>query len=187
MSDEPRASRSGYGNIYTPHAGSMIITVQRESGLANRTITLTQRQVRLLRIGLYTMATLLIIVGGSWLFLATQAARVPVLTRRITTLQEDVKRVDTLQRALSDMEHRFQQVQHMLGITDAPTSAPTSTPASAPTSAEPSKPPRRERNAGSSPAKVAERQVPAPAATPPSPPDTTSPTQQSDSTSRAPF
>ena len=39
----------GYGNIYTPHAGSMIIQVQREHGLANRQIILTERQVKLLK------------------------------------------------------------------------------------------------------------------------------------------
>ncbi|HET7583970.1 MAG TPA: hypothetical protein VFK13_03630 [Gemmatimonadaceae bacterium] len=118
MTESPR--RSGYGNIYTPHAGSMIITVQRESGLANRTITLTQRQVRLLRVGLYVVSALAIIIGGSWFFLATQAARVPSLTKRISTLQQDVQRVDTLRQALADMEHRFQQVQRMLGATDTP-------------------------------------------------------------------
>ena len=42
--------RNGYGNIYTPHAGSMIIQVQRETGLANRTIVISERQVALLRI-----------------------------------------------------------------------------------------------------------------------------------------
>ena len=48
---EKDAGRRGYGNIYTPHAGAMIIHVQRESGLANRMIILSPRQVRLLRIG----------------------------------------------------------------------------------------------------------------------------------------
>ncbi len=83
---EPTSRSQGYGNIYTPHAGSMIIQVQRESGLANRTIILTQRQVRLLRIGLSFGAILLAIGGASWLYLASQAARVPFLTRRVAGL-----------------------------------------------------------------------------------------------------
>lgn len=100
----------------------MIIQVQRESGLANRTIVLTQRQVRLLRRGAYVAGTILAIVVLSWFFLASQAARVPGLTRRVETLQHDVTRVDTLQAALSALESRFQQVQHMLGAS-APESA----------------------------------------------------------------
>jgi murein DD-endopeptidase MepM/ murein hydrolase activator NlpD len=117
-----KLSGRGYGNIYTPHAGSMIIQVQRESGLANRTIILTQRQVRLLRRGAYAVGTLLAIVVLSWFFLATQAARVPGLTRRVETLQHDVTRLDTLQAALSALESRFQQVQHMLGASMPQTS-----------------------------------------------------------------
>jgi len=117
VTKEPSEKQSGrgYGNIYTPHAGSMIIQVQRESGLANRTIILTQRQVRLLRTGAYAAGSTLVIVVLSWFFLATQAARVPGLTRRVQTLQHDVTRLDTLQTALTALEGRFQQVQHMLG------------------------------------------------------------------------
>jgi len=118
-----KLSGRGYGNIYTPHAGSMIIQVQRESGLANRTIILTQRQVRLLRRGAYAAGTILGIVLLSWFFLATQAARVPGLTRRVRTLQHDVTRLDTLQAALTALEGRFQQVQHMLSATPAQSAA----------------------------------------------------------------
>ncbi len=124
-----KAPGRGYGNIYTPHAGSMIIHVQRESGLANRTIILTQRQVRLLRRGAYILGTLLVIVLVSWFFLAVQAARVPQLTLRVQHLQRDVTRLDTLQTALTALESRFQQVQHMLG---ASSSSPASASAAAP-------------------------------------------------------
>lgn len=124
-----KASERGYGNIYTPHAGSMIIHVQRESGLANRTIILTLRQVRLLRRGAYALGTLLFMVLLSWIFLALQAARVPLLTQRVQALQHDVVRLDTLQTALTALEGRFQQVQHMLGAT-APATTPSVGPAS---------------------------------------------------------
>lgn len=113
-SSEKRPDR-GYGNIYTPSAGSMIIHVQRESGLANRTIVLTTRQVRLLRRGAYVVGGLLTIIILSWVFLATQAARVPFLTRKLDGLQHDVSRLDTLQRALTALEGQYQQVQKMLG------------------------------------------------------------------------
>ncbi|HEX5435680.1 MAG TPA: M23 family metallopeptidase [Gemmatimonadaceae bacterium] len=106
----------GYGNIYTPHAGSMVIQVQRESGLANRTIILSQRQVRFLKLGLYVAATTILVCGATWFFLAVQAARVPALTRQIAVLQRDVSQIDTLQTALKELDGRFHQVQQMLGV-----------------------------------------------------------------------
>jgi outer membrane murein-binding lipoprotein Lpp len=105
----------GYGNIYTPHAGAMIIHVQRESGLANRTLIFTQRQVRLFRIGAIVLGSLIAFGAVSWFFLAAQAARVPYLTRRVDQLQHDVSRLDTLQHSLNELAARFQQVQHMMG------------------------------------------------------------------------
>lgn len=113
--DREKTGERGYGNIYTPHAGAMIIHVQRESGLANRTIIFTQRQVRLFRIGAIVLGTLIAFGSISWFFLAAQAARVPLLTRRVARLQHDVARVDTLQRSLNELASRFQQVQHMMG------------------------------------------------------------------------
>jgi murein DD-endopeptidase MepM/ murein hydrolase activator NlpD len=105
----------GYGNIYTPHAGAMIIHVQRESGLANRTLIFTQRQVRLFRVGAIVLGSLIAFGAVSWFFLAAQAARVPYLTRRVNQLQHDVSRLDTLQHSLNELAARFQQVQHMMG------------------------------------------------------------------------
>lgn len=106
----------GYGNIYTPHAGSMVIQVQREGGLANRTIVLNQRTVRVMRFvlsrsGMAIGAVLLAL----FLFFAIQAARVPVLTHRLATMESDAKRLDTLQVALAQLQKRYEQVQTMLG------------------------------------------------------------------------
>ena len=115
MTDPTHSRTQGYGNIYTPHAGSMIIQVQRESGLANRTIILTQRQVRLLRLALYIGGALLTIGSISWVYLAAQAARVPFLTNRVASLTKEVKQLDTLQARLAEMDRRFLQVQTMMG------------------------------------------------------------------------
>lgn len=118
--DKERTRERGYGNIYTPHAGAMIIHVQRESGLANRTLIFTQRQVRLFRIGAIVLGTLIAFGAVSWFFLAAQAARVPYLTRRVNQLQHDVSRLDTLQHSLNELAARFQQVQHMMGSSSMP-------------------------------------------------------------------
>ena len=115
MTDPTHPRTQGYGNIYTPHAGSMIIQVQRESGLANRTIVFTQRQVRLLRLALYVGGTLLTVGTISWVYLASQAARVPFLTKDVAALTKEVKQLDTLQARLAEMERRFLQVQTMMG------------------------------------------------------------------------
>lgn len=115
---EANKEPKGYGNIYTPHAGSMVIQVQREGGLANRTIVLNQRTVRILRFvlsrtGMAIGAVLLTL----FLFFAIQAARVPVLTHRLATMESDAKRLDTLQVALAQLQKRYEQVQTMLGAT----------------------------------------------------------------------
>jgi hypothetical protein len=118
------AAQSGYGNIYTPHAGSMIIQVQRESGLQSRTIVLSPRQVRLLgfftsragRIAGITIALTLAVI-------AVQAARVPMLTYRLAHMEHDASRLDTLQRSLAELQKRYDQVQRMLGASTKPTDA----------------------------------------------------------------
>ena len=64
--------------------------------------------------------------SSSGFFLAAQAARVPLLTRRGARLQDDVARVDTLQRSLNELASRFQQVQHMMGSSSMTPTSDTS-------------------------------------------------------------
>ena len=112
--------RNGYGNIYTPHAGSMIIQVQRETGLANRTIVISQRQVAMLRfigsrVGVIGAAVFL----ATWLLFAIQSVRVPALSGRIAELEQENRRIDSLQVALSRMHGRYDQVRQMLASVGA--------------------------------------------------------------------
>jgi murein DD-endopeptidase MepM/ murein hydrolase activator NlpD len=123
------AGQRGYGNIYTPHAGAMIIHVQRESGLANRMIILSVRQVKLLRAGAVLAAILVVLGVVSWFYFAGKAVQVQVLSRRLAALEHDAQQLDTLKRALAEAEGRFQQVQKMMGASG------TATPASATDSA----------------------------------------------------
>lgn len=112
--------RNGYGNIYTPHAGSMIIQVQRETGLANRTIIISQRQVALLRlVGSRLGLIALMVFFASWLMFAVQSVRVPLLSGRIAQLERDNRRIDSLQVALSRMHGRYEQVRQMLAASGA--------------------------------------------------------------------
>ena len=120
--------RNGYGNIYTPHAGSMIIQVQRETGLANRTIILSERQVALLRIiGSRIGFAIIAVFIATWLLFAAQSVRVPVLSVRIAKLERDNRRIDSLQVALSRMHGRYEQVRQLLvvgGSTVTPQESP---------------------------------------------------------------
>ena len=154
--------RNGYGNIYTPHAGSMIIQVQRETGLANRTIIISERQVALLRIiGSRVGLIAVVVVLGTWLLFAFQSVRVPVLSVRIAELERDNKRIDSLQVALSRMHGRYEQVRQMLAV-----SGPNSARAEAPATPTPVDPAAAGPNA-----KRAESST---SPTPPSPDTTTS-------------
>jgi hypothetical protein len=128
--------RNGYGNIYTPHAGSMIIQVQRETGLANRTIVISERHVALVRvIGSRLGLTTLLVFVATWLLFAVQSVRVPALAVRIAELERDNRRIDSLQVALSRMHGRYEQVRQMLAVSGA-TEARVESPA-APTPALP--------------------------------------------------
>jgi hypothetical protein len=115
---DPRA----HGNIYTPHAGQMIIQVARESGLQHRTFVLSQGQVRLLRFLFRSRASRIGAVIGAVLMalVVSQAARVPMLTYRISHMEHDAARLDTLERSLAELTKRYDQVQRMLGASATP-------------------------------------------------------------------
>ncbi|MDQ6830314.1 MAG: hypothetical protein M3081_15765 [Gemmatimonadota bacterium] len=115
----------GYGRMFTPRYGPMIVHFQRERGLASRTFVLTHRQLKILRASALAFALVFVMGAASWVYLATQASRVPFLTRRVTNLQRDVRRLDTLQTKLTELEARYFQVQRMLGLSH-PNTAPVS-------------------------------------------------------------
>jgi hypothetical protein len=94
----------------------MIIQVQRESGLQSRTIVLSARQIRILRFimsrtGKLIAAGIAVIV----VLLVVEAARVPALTSRIARMEHTTQRLDTLDRSLSELKKRYDQVRTMMG------------------------------------------------------------------------
>jgi hypothetical protein len=117
VTERDQSDPKGYGNIYTPHAGSMIIAVQREGGLASRTIVLSERKVKLLRLLMSrTGVTLVSLLVASWVFFGVEAARVPALQRSLARHDRDAARLDTLEFTLTQLQKRYEQVQHMLGV-----------------------------------------------------------------------
>ncbi len=114
--ESPGTPALSYGNIYTPHAGSMIIHMQRESGLQSRMIVLGPRRVRLLRFltsraGKITVAAALAVL----LIVVVQAARVPALMRRVSRMEHTAARLDSLERSLGQLQQRYDQVRAMMG------------------------------------------------------------------------
>lgn len=104
-----------HGNIFSRNSGSMFIHVRRESGLAHRNFVLHPWQVQVLRL-LSSRWTIAVLAFGvaSWGYFAIQASRVPFLTHRISVMEQDAKRLDTLERTLAQLQSRYEQVQRML-------------------------------------------------------------------------
>lgn len=119
-----------HGNLFSRDSGSMLIHVQRESGLAHHTMTLRPWQVQILRVVASKWFVAILIIGLlSWGYFAVQAARLPFLQHRVTVLEQDALRLDTLQLRLKELQVRYDQVQKMLST---PSTAPSALPIAAP-------------------------------------------------------
>jgi hypothetical protein len=102
----------------------MLIHVQRENGLAHRTLVLRPWQVQALRVLTSKTFRAVLMVGVlSWGYFAVQSARVPLLTQRIAHLEQDAQRLDTLQRTLVELQDRYGQVQRLLTASKVPATA----------------------------------------------------------------
>ena len=117
MSGRPKkeARSQRHGNIFSRDSGSMYVHVQRENGLAHHTMVLRPWQVQALRV--LTSKWFLIALGvglASWAYFGVQAARVPLLQWRVNHLEQDALRIDSLQKTLTQLQSRYEQVQRML-------------------------------------------------------------------------
>jgi murein DD-endopeptidase MepM/ murein hydrolase activator NlpD len=126
MSEDNPPSSRGYGNLYTPHAGSMIVHLQREGGLASRTLVFSPGQVRLLRLVFSRIGAVLALAFAlSWIFFAYQSTRVPALTEQLEALRDEAARLDTLQRRLDELQRRYAQVQGLMSVGGQTSTAPS--------------------------------------------------------------
>ncbi len=127
------AKGAEHGNVFGRGWGNMFIHVQRESGLAHRTLVLRPWQVQALRLVVSKwFAVIVSIAMLSWGYFAVQTARMPFLTRRITHLEQDAAKIDTLQATLEQLQRRYDQVQQMLSAAAKSTSSAASAAASGP-------------------------------------------------------
>ena len=115
-------AKDAHGSILDPASGSLYVHMHRESGLAHRHYVLKAWQVGALRVLLSVPMRLLYVVAlVTWGWMATQAARVPVLQRRVGVLTREAGRLDTLTIRLTELQNRYDQVQRMLGAAQAAT------------------------------------------------------------------
>ena len=127
----------------------MLIHVQRQTGLAHRTLVLRPWQVQLLRVVVSRWAIAIVILAFAiWGYFAIQAARVPLHTKRLNHLEEDARRIDTLQQTLATLQSRYDQVQKMLSTTTPP-AADRAAAATAAAAASKSKTPAKSAAPGS--------------------------------------
>lgn len=155
-----------HGNVFGRGWGSMFIHVQRETGLAHRTMVLRPWQVQALRlVASKWFAAVLTVTVLSWMYFAFQSARVPFLTRRITHLEQDSAMIDTLQATLDQLQRRYTQVQQMLSAS-ARSTPPASSKAEAPKTPPTTVPPATATPTSSPTAKATEPPKKAPASAP---------------------
>ena len=109
------ARANGHGDVFARDLGAMIVHVQRETGLSHRTFIFRSWQFHVARTLASRWTWALLALGlMSWMFLAFQAIRVPLLSTRIAKMEHEALRVDTLQQTLKNLQARYEQVQSML-------------------------------------------------------------------------
>lgn len=112
-------------------SGALYVHLQSQGGVEHRTIVLSPRTAAVLRtVWSRWGVCLALAIAGSWVYFGIQSARVPPLTRRVSELQAEARRIDTLQARLQALQDQYDQVHRMLGaaIADTVRRAPTESP-----------------------------------------------------------
>jgi murein DD-endopeptidase MepM/ murein hydrolase activator NlpD len=92
--------------IVVPHGGG---------DLSTRSFELSYRQLRVAAIAGLVLASLLLLMAVSWVWVAAGAARAAVLEREVEALQKDRLRLEQLARILTRLEAQNEQMRRMLG------------------------------------------------------------------------
>ena len=92
--------------IVVPHGGR---------DLSTRSFEISYRRLRIVGVLLLVAVVAWFGMAISWVWVASQAARVPALQREIGTLEQQQARVVQLADALRRLEAQYEQVRQMLG------------------------------------------------------------------------
>lgn len=113
-------ARHAHGRILDDDGGALYVHLHRETGLAHRHYVLKPWQVRALAVCTSrVMLVLYVAILVSWGWMASQAARVPLLRGEIADLRVQAERIDTLSATLTELQARYEQVQRMLSAATA--------------------------------------------------------------------
>ena len=96
--------------IVVPHGGR---------DLSTRSFEISYRRLRVAGVLLLVAVLAWAGMALSWVWVASQAARVPGLERQIGTLEQEQARVVQLADALRRLEGQYEQVRRMLGADQA--------------------------------------------------------------------
>lgn len=103
--DRPRDERR-MTFVVIPHGGS--------GDLSTRSYEISYRRLRMVAVSAAVMAALVFLLAASWVWVAAQAARVPMLQREVAELQKERQERERLARSLARMQAVYEQIRVML-------------------------------------------------------------------------
>ncbi len=101
--------------------GYDLLLVPRNGG-ESRSLRLGRRQLRLLAVVGGVLGLIVLLVVGSWSWVAFRAATVPTLQARIDSLQREQAKVGALVLQLQGLEERYGRVRDLFGTPPTPAS-----------------------------------------------------------------
>jgi murein DD-endopeptidase MepM/ murein hydrolase activator NlpD len=94
---------------------TFIVIPHGRDAAATRSFEVSYRRLKVMLMLGATVAFLLLVMAGSWLYLAGQAARVPGLRSEVRELRRDRVRVEELARTVNQLNAEYAKVRAMLG------------------------------------------------------------------------
>ncbi|HYH81096.1 MAG TPA: hypothetical protein VEX86_14940 [Longimicrobium sp.] len=92
--------------VVVPHGGS--------GDLSTRSYEISYRRLRMAVIAGMVVVALVSLMAASWVWVAAQAAQVPMLRREVAALQKERQERERLARSLARMQATYEQIRVML-------------------------------------------------------------------------
>jgi murein DD-endopeptidase MepM/ murein hydrolase activator NlpD len=94
---------------------TFIVVPQGGRDLSTRSFEVSYRRLRAAGIVLLVLVGAWVVMAASWVYVSTQAARIPGLRQEIARLEAEREQVQELAAALRRIEGQYSQVREMLG------------------------------------------------------------------------
>src|SRR5215207_7328194 len=89
--------------VVVPHGGS--------GDLSTRSYEISYRRLRMAVIAGMVVVALVFLMAASWVWVAAQAAQVPMLRREVASLQHERQERERLARSLARMQATYEQIR----------------------------------------------------------------------------